>query len=937
MLSQTPGCPDEERLAAFALEALQHPGLEAHLDVCPRCRFVVSELLQTTTEEPHALASMQERYQVRSYTGAGGMGRVFAAYDVKLKRQVALKLVHSGPLAGDATPAALLLREAQALARLSHPNVVQVYDVTSAGDDVFISMEYVAGQTLSEWLSERPRSRREVVETFLAAGEGLAAIHDAGLFHRDFKPSNVLVGADGCVKISDFGLAALAREEGRDEPRGGTPAYLAPERLRGQPGDDRSDQYSFFAALFEALCGVRLSSAATADGGWRFPGSARVSRRLKASLRRGLSVDPARRFPGMRAALHELDRPFWKPVHPVRAAALVALTLVAAGAVWQWRLQRVRACEARGEGIRALWSPARQRALHTHFEAAAGPEGLAMFSAVERAVEAFSASWSSAMRDACLEPSPALALARAECLSQRHAELDALLGLLQDADRPLVFDAPRAAQSLSHPGTCAAEVETHANDPRAQQLAAVVGRLKALASAGKSEAALALSPEAEALAAALGRKSELASLLILRGRMLYGRGEQVASQAPLFEAAALAQEAREEALAVKAWLLVSTSARGMGKLEEAARALRMAEVLAPRATGPLLQLELRVSQAILASQQGAFPQLGALLQQALERAGRLSEDDSEDALRVRLLLGHALFQAGRFEDALRVDRALLEVRRRQIGDLHPAVAELHASISASLGALGRFDEALPHAKRAQEVMVATLGDKAPRLVSLYNNLAALHADQGRYAEAIPLAEQGLSLARQLPGADVARTARLTTNLGVMQALAGDLRSATRNYEEALAMLARRGGDSPDAIITLSQLSLARLAEGRLSEAKRTGAEAVALLERLQAPVNRFSVAYLALGAALSESGEAGRALRVLQKGWGDGQLSNATSAARALWRLHLGRALCESAEDCVRGRALLRQGLELMQTDAKSRSAEASRIRRWAERRLAAK
>src|SRR5215472_6444224 len=190
------------------------------------------------------------RYAVLSTLGEGGMGVVYAAYDPELDRKVAVKVLRER--LGDAAElGARLLREAQAMARLSHPNVVSVHDVGRFEDKVFVAMEFIDGRTLGDWVKEKPRSWREVLGVFRQAGKGLAAAHSAGLVHRDFKPGNVLVGKDDSVKVTDFGLAFTPND--RSTASGiaiaGTPAYMAPEQLRGETPDPRADQYSFCVAL----------------------------------------------------------------------------------------------------------------------------------------------------------------------------------------------------------------------------------------------------------------------------------------------------------------------------------------------------------------------------------------------------------------------------------------------------------------------------------------------------------------------------------------------------------------------------------------------------------------------------------------------------------------------------------------------------------------
>ncbi len=260
------------------------------------------------------------RYQVSRVLGSGGMGVVVLARDPDLDREVAIKLLHRSFRGQQAR----LLREGQAVARLRHPNVVTVYDVGRHGAALFIAMEYVAGDTLRGWMHAH-HDWRAVVETFHAAGLGLAAAHKAGLVHRDFKPDNVLLDVDGRVVVTDFGLAQVDAEDVAPvdgvQPTLeltaagallGTPAYMSPEQFRAEEVDARTDQYSFCVALWQALFGLRpfdppagaaslevLAAAVCAGGIPQPPAHHDVPPWLIAALRRGLSVDRGERFASM--------------------------------------------------------------------------------------------------------------------------------------------------------------------------------------------------------------------------------------------------------------------------------------------------------------------------------------------------------------------------------------------------------------------------------------------------------------------------------------------------------------------------------------------------------------------------------------------------------------------------------------------------------------
>ncbi|WAS93315.1 serine/threonine-protein kinase [Nannocystis punicea] len=275
------------------------------------------------------------RFLIFRELGRGAVGVVFAAYDEELDRKVAIKLLHAARTQDTSSGRSMLMREAQALARLAHPNVVAVHEVGTVEGAVFVAMEYVAGVDLQRWLAEEPRSWREVVAVFRQAGAGLVAAHREGLVHRDFKPGNVLVGDDGRVRVADFGLAArrgvvsggsgestsmasgttatLAREGALI----GTPVYMAPELLHGGSATASSDQYAFCVALYEALYGQRpfdgaTVAALTADVERRSlpaaPPRAEVPAWLHAAVCRGLAKQPEGRYPALAELVDLLAR-----------------------------------------------------------------------------------------------------------------------------------------------------------------------------------------------------------------------------------------------------------------------------------------------------------------------------------------------------------------------------------------------------------------------------------------------------------------------------------------------------------------------------------------------------------------------------------------------------------------------------------------------------
>ena len=284
------------------------------------------------------------RYRVVRFIGGGGGGQVYEAFDPQLGRAVALKLIRA-----DRAEQPHLIGEARALARLSHPNVVNVYDAGLHEGRAFVVMELVEGVSLARWLEEEPRSWREVVARFLDVGKGLAAAHAAGLVHRDVKPANVIVGRDGRARIADFGLAEPSGHTPRAGQISGTPAYMAPEQFVGEPADARSDQFSFCVAFYWSLYGQHPFRQTSVEGATLLTvarevmaGQIRPAPRgktlpawLERALARGLSSHPQQRHPSMAALLEEVERGLQAP--PGRshgrmlAAALAGVTLVGAG------------------------------------------------------------------------------------------------------------------------------------------------------------------------------------------------------------------------------------------------------------------------------------------------------------------------------------------------------------------------------------------------------------------------------------------------------------------------------------------------------------------------------------------------------------------------------------------------------------------------------
>ena len=647
--------------------------------------------------KPGPALGANDRYVTLDRLGEGGMAVVYAAFDRALDRKVAVKVLKDQ---ASADADARLRREAQALARLKHPNVVTVYDVgRSAEGTLFVAMEFMEGGSLREWLAKEPRSRAEVMEKFLQAGEGLAAAHEAGLVHRDFKPDNVLLTDGGVARVGDFGLARVmedghdgdARTEAPLSSRSGTltrtgsilgtPFYMAPEQLRGDPVSAPADQFAFGVALYEALAGARPFRADSLflllDAIEKGPPAAprdRVPAWLGAVLARSLAVAEADRFPSMRALLSALR------ADPTRrrtkiAIAVALLGAAAAGAAATYKIERDQAlvCEREPPITAAAWNEERRAAMEAAFESTGLATAAEAARATEERLSTAATAIDAAQRSACEssrvrhEQTPAVLELRMACLHERVLELDALVSRGLSATREFVNGAVPLAAGLRSPGPCADVPTLTARGAPPSDAAARVeelrGRLARYAAGiDPPKAALAFMEETAAAAEETG-------YLPLRS-----------------EAQQYLGVAREEA---GNWLGADEALHRAYNLAEDMEDDRQRVDVALQLTFDLGRLEER------------FPEAHAWLVVATAAAARAG--DPVYALRVAQVTGDLAMDEKRHEDALASYLRVLEIARSVPGYDNMELARAEASVGNALSALGKIDEGLEHIQRAMSV------------------------------------------------------------------------------------------------------------------------------------------------------------------------------------------------------------------------------------------
>ncbi len=413
-------------------------GVEAHLDACSQCRGLVAAWLRVepSNEETPSDALDEvtlpkrgeavERYLIIDPLGVGGMGVVFSAYDSVLDRKVALKFLHvDRHLADPEKSRQRQRREAQALARVSHPNVVAVHDVGIWKGQVFLAMEFVDGQDLATALASSPRDLSKIVHWFRDAGNGLAAVHAAGLTHCDFKATNVLVDVQSRVRVTDLGLARA--ESATQSPHHqatelngsltqtgalrGTPAYMAPEQHRGEPVDARTDQFSYCVALYEALYGelpfgvLALPELARAVLAGRLrppPEGSDVPPWLRSALVRGLEVDPADRFASMVDLVGALDEGQRRRRTQWRWATGAALCAAALATGLYFISPQQLYCRGVETQLETEWNAGVRGELRQTFIERSPAFGARAWDSVEAVLNRYARTWLEVRTEACL-------------------------------------------------------------------------------------------------------------------------------------------------------------------------------------------------------------------------------------------------------------------------------------------------------------------------------------------------------------------------------------------------------------------------------------------------------------------------------------------------------------------------------------------------------
>ncbi|HEY6037936.1 MAG TPA: serine/threonine-protein kinase [Kofleriaceae bacterium] len=824
------------------------------------------------------------RYVVLDVIGQGGMGVVYAAYDPELDRKVAIKLLQAGADGSGSSSAGSqtwLVREAQAMARLSHPNVVAVHDVGVVGDRVFIAMELVAGTTLRTWIKAERRTWQDVIAVMRAAGEGLVAAHAVGLVHRDFKPENVIVGEDGRVRVMDFGLARLRSVDEPVTPASrasdvsidarsplseslteagtvmGTPAYMAPEVHDGLGANAKSDQFAFGATLYEALYRMRpydkadLRATRTRPPVPRTPPESNVPVRVHRVVMRAIDPDPAARFPTMKELLAELAIDPFARRRRVAIGAGIGVLVAAAGAGALLLSRRAAGpgelCKGTERALVGVWDPPIVQHVHAAFTATKKPYAEQAFTGLAHALDHYAGEWTAATVGNCEatrirgEQTEKVQTIRQLCLDQRLEGIRSLAQVLQDPTDALVEKADKAVWELEPIAGCAsaaAIVEpavASRDQPEYARLLLKVAGAHGQAIGGQYLPALTALAQAAEAGAKIKADDVVAIAQLARGVVLFGIGNSDEGYAAEDQAVWSAMRAKRDDLAASAALTIAGARAEAASLEVADVWLKLANASAARAGGFLPVLDERRLEitGVIAAQRGDFVTAVAEHEKALEAAKALWGANNPALWGAENQLATTLGRAGAWVKSIPHLEHALALRESSVGPDHPDVALVLSNLAAGYEHAGETAKALASAQRALAIREKTYGPNSPFLVATLNNLADLEQHHGELAAAFTDIERAKAIAVRIPGtANPIYHVIATTEAEILGAR-GKLAESRAAFDEVIALEDKL--KSPELGTTLASRAALELSDHKWAAAAQLEERSIACYEASGGP------------------------------------------------------------------------------------------------------
>lgn len=798
---------DDETLAAWTADAITEDERERaieHVAGCAACRAVVGALVGS-----EATPARIGRYEIRGSLGAGGMGVVLRAHDAALGRDVAIKMIKSTLI--EPAHRERMLREAQAMAAVTHPNVVTVHELGEAGDELYVAMAHVDGTMLQRWLAE-PRSRAARAAVALGIGRGIAAVHAAGLLHRDIKPDNILVRADGTPVLVDFGLARAQATPvfGAGSGIAGTPRYLAPEVAAGAPASAASDQYQWWTVVDDLL-----------------GKDARVARLVA----RGHDRDPARRFSSMTAAVDALAIALVPRTKLVALGALGVIVATVAVVALAWPES-----DDCAQPPPKAWS-AERRASAAKNLAAAGLDPARILAAIDDRAATTRALRVRACREIAKGGNTRAEWTRRQvCLDETWAkaarELDAMVGGspadVREAADDLVEVLP--VTRCERGGLPASPLPIE-GEPR-RRYHALVARMQAL----EGENARTPAQRGEALRA-LGTEIEALGYLPLEARWhwaiahtLNDAGDVKGSAAAFDRAAQVALAAGDDDVYVRA--SISSLRTSAGASEERIAGIEAAATAGARRLGnPQVDAQLVAARAHLAMERGDNAKARTLFAEADARFTKIAIAPMLLHMAVLQNLGAIALEAGDLTAAeTALDRAV-EIARGRFSTDGASYWEARAARAVLLLAKRDFAKAETELTAAAEGLERTTPASGQAgFTRAY--LCVLLRAQKKYAEARAACDASIASMTKVIGPDGAALVWPLTLRGQVETAANAFADGIPYLRRAVALAAKHPVRPIEAIVAKAQLAIALYLAGEKAEGTALAKE---VAPRLAAP------------------------------------------------------------------------------------------------------
>jgi hypothetical protein len=826
--------------------------IDSHLESCRACRELVVAVARTTLVPPRADAgdaavAPGERYRLVELIGHGAQGLVYAADDTVLARRVAIKLLR--PDAGGDR----ILDEARLLARVTHPNIVTVHDAGVTADGaIYLAMEYVDAGTLASWLAT-PRAPAEVLRVCADAGRGLAAAHAAGIVHRDVKPANILVGADGRARITDFGLATApaSRTSGSIV---GTPAYMAPEQLAGE-ASAASDQFALAVTAWEALTGASpftgrtLEARAAAILAGPRPPAKPLPARVEAALRRALGPEPDARFASVDALVAALASDPRPRRRAIAAGVLAAGAIAAAIAAVAISRRGADPCAGVAGELAGTWDAAVAAKLDAAFAASPLPYAARAGADAKRRLDGYATAWSAARTRTCRAGGAGSAAAASaelsrQCLWERRGALAAAAATLAIADAAATEHATELASALPAIALCENVAYLRERvpppvEPVAARKAADATRLAtesaAARVAGKLADARRLAEEARRIADEIGHAPLQARAALELGLAHVKHSDLDAAEASLRAATIAAQRGKEDAIAAAAWAeLVHVVGYGLGRHEDGLRYAELADATIRRIGGDdRLRSTLDLYRCSVLDQMGRAAD--AAVACAAARTARIAAlgPDDHTLSNIDILEARLRVKQGDVAAANQLAADALARREGALGADHPSVVEALFTLAQVASWQGELERGEAAFVRATELALASFGADSIVLASLWSERAQLETYRGAFDAALASNEKAIAIREKLLGpAHIGLVFNLTLRGRIHEAMA-KLDDARTAFERALAIVETAGGpDHPDVIMVLLDLGRIHVAQGKAALGREQVERALSIAKRL---------------------------------------------------------------------------------------------------------